>query len=238
MASNTSALAASASAPPLHANGHPGSASPAAAAPTPAATPGLVPHPGRPASSSSMSQARSSPAPGFRPPPHHYGAPSPAPTTASNPTAHGTPRPAAAVQTPSSAMPARQGSVPSAQPQQRMPYGRQNGRQPDPILSRHAGIVNPHLAAPPAIPKLSTPAAVPSDPRGGLSLPSPGPDHSIANPKFRDDYFRIFFAIQQGLPESARAAIRENWQKVLLGSAFNQGFIVSFLSSFLYSTGQ
>ncbi len=59
---------------------------------------------------------------------------------------------------------------------------------------------------------------------------SPNVDYGKVNPKYVDDTMRLTFAIQQGLPESVRRVVRDNWQKCLMGSEFHQAFVVSRVS--------
>lgn len=64
-------------------------------------------------------------------------------------------------------------------------------------------------------------------PRTSSGFPSPGREKIYTSQKFLDDRTRITFGIQQSLPEAARRAVRDNWEKCLLGSDFHQAFIVS-----------
>ena len=57
--------------------------------------------------------------------------------------------------------------------------------------------------------------------------PSPSRDHPAENPKFVDDLGRLNIAFRQSLPEAVRRAVRDNWEKCLMGSEFHQAFIVS-----------
>ncbi|OIW31709.1 hypothetical protein CONLIGDRAFT_236520 [Coniochaeta ligniaria NRRL 30616] len=58
-------------------------------------------------------------------------------------------------------------------------------------------------------------------------FPSPTKDYPAAYPKFSDDLSRNTLAIKQSVPEAVRQAIRDNWEKCLLGSEFHQAFVVS-----------
>ena len=58
-------------------------------------------------------------------------------------------------------------------------------------------------------------------------FPSPTKDYSRVNPKFKDDLSRNSLAIKQSVPEAVRQAVRDNWEKCLLGSEFHQAFVVS-----------
>ncbi|TLD11031.1 hypothetical protein PgNI_05914 [Pyricularia grisea] len=62
--------------------------------------------------------------------------------------------------------------------------------------------------------------------RGG-GYPSPTVDHATINPKFVDDVARITYAIQQSLGDAVRRAIRDNWEKCLLGTDFHQAFVLN-----------
>ncbi|KAH9435520.1 hypothetical protein MCOR02_004447 [Pyricularia oryzae] len=62
--------------------------------------------------------------------------------------------------------------------------------------------------------------------RGG-GYPSPTMDHATINPKFVDDVARITYAIQQSLGDAVRRAIRDNWEKCLLGTDFHQAFVLN-----------
>lgn len=65
-------------------------------------------------------------------------------------------------------------------------------------------------------------------------FPSPTKDYPSASPKFSDDFSRNNFAIKQSVPEAVRQAVRDNWEKCLLGSEFHQAFVVSALSSVVF----
>lgn len=58
-------------------------------------------------------------------------------------------------------------------------------------------------------------------------FPSPTVDHATVNPKFDDDVARLTFAIHQSLPEAVRRAIRDNWEKCVVGSDNHVAFLVS-----------
>lgn len=57
-------------------------------------------------------------------------------------------------------------------------------------------------------------------------IASPDRDHG-ANPKFEEDLERLTYAVKQSVPEAVRRVVRDNWEKCLLGSPFQQAFIVS-----------
>ncbi|TLS24993.1 hypothetical protein PpBr36_07318 [Pyricularia pennisetigena] len=63
--------------------------------------------------------------------------------------------------------------------------------------------------------------------RRGSGYPSPTIDHETINPKFVDDVARITYAIQQSLGDAVRRAIRDNWEKCLLGTDFHQAFVLN-----------
>lgn len=58
-------------------------------------------------------------------------------------------------------------------------------------------------------------------------FPSPNIDHARGNSKYIEDVARLTYAIHQSVGQSVRRAIRDNWEKCLLGSDFHQAFIVS-----------
>lgn len=62
-------------------------------------------------------------------------------------------------------------------------------------------------------------------------FPSPGKEPMHRNSKFIDDRTRITYGIRQALPDAARRAVRDNWEKCLLGSDFHQAFVVSHTKS-------
>lgn len=72
-------------------------------------------------------------------------------------------------------------------------------------------------------PDTGTPASVPAPTSG---FPSPGRESIHKLPKFIDDRTRITFGIQQAIPEAVRRAVRDNWEKCLIGSEFHQAFVV------------
>ncbi|KAL1899553.1 hypothetical protein Sste5346_002955 [Sporothrix stenoceras] len=98
-------------------------------------------------------------------------------------------------------------------------------RPPDPVVVRRAPIVNPPLQVPPP----ARAELVFVDPRGGIPHPSPGHDYPRENPKIQDDYMRLTFAIEQSVSDAVRCAMRQNWQKCLLGTGFHQGFMLNAL---------
>ncbi|CAK7236090.1 hypothetical protein SBRCBS47491_009517 [Sporothrix bragantina] len=102
------------------------------------------------------------------------------------------------------------------------------GRPPDPVMVHRAPIVNPPpQGIPQPLPQRKEPAVV--DPRGGIQHPSPGRLYHQENRKVWDDYMRLTFAIEQCLSDSVRCAVRQNWQKCLLGTTFHQGFMLNAL---------
>ncbi|CAK7218564.1 hypothetical protein SEUCBS140593_003589 [Sporothrix eucalyptigena] len=93
-------------------------------------------------------------------------------------------------------------------------------------MAHRAPIVNPPSQA---IPQPPPPRREPPivDPRGGIEHPSPGRNYHQENPKVWDDYMRLTFAIEQCLSDSVRCAVRQNWEKCLLGTSFHQGFLLN-----------
>ncbi|CAK7217362.1 hypothetical protein SCUCBS95973_003123 [Sporothrix curviconia] len=93
-------------------------------------------------------------------------------------------------------------------------------------MVHRAPIINPPLQGiPQPPPQLRETAIV--DPRGGIMHPSPKRMYHQENPKVWDDYMRLTFAIEQGLSDSVRLAVRQNWEKCLLGTNFHQGFMLN-----------
>ncbi|KAI1107852.1 hypothetical protein F4804DRAFT_296135 [Jackrogersella minutella] len=58
-------------------------------------------------------------------------------------------------------------------------------------------------------------------------FPSPKREHQLENPKFLDDLSRLTHAMQQSVSAAVRRAIRDNWQKCLLGSEFHHAFLLN-----------
>ncbi|KAI1208711.1 uncharacterized protein F4807DRAFT_429069 [Annulohypoxylon truncatum] len=58
-------------------------------------------------------------------------------------------------------------------------------------------------------------------------FPSPKREHHLENPKFLDDLSRLTHAMQQSVSSAVRRAIRDNWQKCLLGSEFHHAFLLN-----------
>ncbi|KAI2471201.1 hypothetical protein F4781DRAFT_387664 [Annulohypoxylon bovei var. microspora] len=58
-------------------------------------------------------------------------------------------------------------------------------------------------------------------------FPSPKREHHLENPKFVDDLSRLTHAMQQSVSSAVRRAIRDNWQKCLLGSEFHHAFLLN-----------
>lgn len=72
--------------------------------------------------------------------------------------------------------------------------------------------------------------AMPSAQSPESGFPSPVKDYHSSFPKFADDMSRIALAIKQSVPEAVRQAVRDNWEKCLLGSEFHQAFVVGVFS--------
>ncbi|OAA65533.1 Zinc finger, C2H2 [Niveomyces insectorum RCEF 264] len=107
-------------------------------------------------------------------------------------------------------------------PQHVVPTMATTARPPDPrIAHRSSAIVEP---PPPLILETSI-----VDASRTFSHLSPGRDHFHDNPKFQEDFFRLSYAIQQSLSESVRCAVREHWEKCMLGSDFHQAFMLNVL---------
>ncbi|KAI1454377.1 hypothetical protein F4805DRAFT_439854 [Annulohypoxylon moriforme] len=58
-------------------------------------------------------------------------------------------------------------------------------------------------------------------------FPSPKREHHLENSKFLDDLSRLTHAMQQSVSSAVRRAIRDNWQKCLLGSEFHHAFLLN-----------
>ncbi|EJT76039.1 hypothetical protein GGTG_05963 [Gaeumannomyces tritici R3-111a-1] len=58
-------------------------------------------------------------------------------------------------------------------------------------------------------------------------FPSPTVDHATLNPKFDDDLARLTFAMHQSLPQAVRRAVRDNWEKCLIGSESHVAFLLN-----------
>jgi hypothetical protein len=69
--------------------------------------------------------------------------------------------------------------------------------------------------------------AMPQANPASSGFPSPTKDYPSTFPKFSDDLSRNSLAIKQSVPEAVRQAVRDNWEKCLLGSEFHQAFVVS-----------
>lgn len=107
----------------------------------------------------------------------------------------------------------------------------QQGYQPKPQSARPL-IIDP----PRKISSLGLAIAMPSVNSSNSGFPSPAKDYSSSFPKFSDDLSRIALAIKQSIPEAARQAVRDNWEKCLLGSEFHQAFVVSVTGPLSYSS--
>jgi len=162
---------------------------------------------------------------------------SPAVTAPGAAQAHGPAGAPAAAAAASLPPPSRGAAAPQAQP------------QPSAQTTTHHHALQPQRVAhvPPAVSQAPQPVssqpqqqhgaaarpAVAANPPGGPSFvgfPSPTIDHAKSKPRFQDDVKRVSYNIQESLPESVRRAIRDNWEKCLLGSDFHQAFVVSSLS--------
>jgi hypothetical protein len=77
------------------------------------------------------------------------------------------------------------------------------------------------------------PVSIQPQPQTSSGFPSPGRDYGAENRKFNDDLSRITLSFQQGIPEAVRRAVRDNWEKCLLGSEFHQAFVVSLTGCLL-----
>lgn len=104
---------------------------------------------------------------------------------------------------------------------QRQPAQQYGYQQPPPQQSSRPLIVDP----PRKRSSLGLTVAMP--PVHSASFPSPTKDYPSAFPKFVDDLSRNTLAIKQSVPEAVRQAVRDNWEKCLLGSEFHQAFVVS-----------
>ncbi|KAI1083141.1 hypothetical protein F5B20DRAFT_528719 [Whalleya microplaca] len=58
-------------------------------------------------------------------------------------------------------------------------------------------------------------------------FPSPKQEGLVETPKFNDDLSRLTHAIQQGVPGAVRRAVRDNWEKCMLGSDFHHAFLLN-----------
>ncbi|KAI5862083.1 hypothetical protein GGS23DRAFT_103928 [Durotheca rogersii] len=59
-------------------------------------------------------------------------------------------------------------------------------------------------------------------------FPSPKGQHQpLGDTKSLDDLSRLVYAIQQSVPAAVRRAVRENWEKTLLGSEFHHAFLLN-----------
>ncbi|KAI0889859.1 uncharacterized protein GGS22DRAFT_149314 [Annulohypoxylon maeteangense] len=58
-------------------------------------------------------------------------------------------------------------------------------------------------------------------------FPSPKREHHLENPKFVEDQSRLTHAMQQSVSSAVRRAVRDNWQKCLLGSEFHHAFLLN-----------
>ncbi|KAI0012105.1 hypothetical protein F4779DRAFT_569409 [Xylariaceae sp. FL0662B] len=58
-------------------------------------------------------------------------------------------------------------------------------------------------------------------------FPSPRRDSQAETSKFSDDLSRLTHAIQQSVPGAVRRAVRDHWEKCLLGSDFHHAFLLN-----------
>jgi len=96
-------------------------------------------------------------------------------------------------------------------------------RLPQPRPATHPRPPDPRLPKPLIMdPPEARPAA-----NSPQSFPSPNVEHASRNPKFANDVSRMTHGIQQSLAEAVRRAVRDNFEKCLLGTDFHQAFLVS-----------
>lgn len=96
------------------------------------------------------------------------------------------------------------------------------------VIKWRAQLPQASQSHPPSTPRkvpIVDPPAKPPTPAAGF--PSPGAESAHLLPKFNEDRTKISFGIQQALPAAVRRAIRDNWEKCLIGSNFHQAFVVS-----------
>ncbi|RYO80427.1 hypothetical protein DL766_007797 [Monosporascus sp. MC13-8B] len=119
---------------------------------------------------------------------------------------------------PSSTMPAH---VPATPP----PGGQQHQFQ-RPQMQRRSSASSSHGKVPIVEPPgtYSRQSSQYNSPKG---FPSPNQEYLKGNPKFIDDNARLTYAIQQSIPEAVRRAIRNNWEKAILGSEFHHAFLLN-----------
>jgi hypothetical protein len=129
------------------------------------------------------------------------------------------PQPVPSNYQPQSTRPVYSSSQPAQISYQRQPP-QQQGYQPQ--ASRPLIIDPPRKRS-----SLGLAVAMPLVPSAGSGFPSPTKDYPSAFPKFSDDLSRNVLAIKQSVPEAVRQAVRDNWEKCLLGSEFHQAFVVS-----------
>lgn len=80
-------------------------------------------------------------------------------------------------------------------------------------------------------PNVTTPSSARApQPVLATGFPSPGREAFHANKKFIDDRARLSLDVREALPEAVRRAVRDNWEKTLVGSDFHQAFVVSLAS--------
>ncbi|RYP76119.1 hypothetical protein DL771_001943 [Monosporascus sp. 5C6A] len=119
---------------------------------------------------------------------------------------------------PSSTMPAHVPATP--------PPGSQQHQFQRPQMQRYSSASSSHGKVPIVEPPgpYSRQSSQYNSPKG---FPSPNQEYLKDNPKFIDDKARLTFAIQQSIPEAVRRVIRDNWEKVILGSEFHHAFLLN-----------
>lgn len=119
---------------------------------------------------------------------------------------------------------------------QRATFAPQYQAQPAPVYPAksqpvHQGYAASHTARPLIVDpprRISVPPiSIQPQPQTSGGFPSPGRDYGFENRKFHDDLSRITLSFQQGIPEAVRRAVRDNWEKCLLGSEFHQAFVLN-----------
>lgn len=134
------------------------------------------------------------------------------------------------------------GGMPGRPPNpQRAHFAPQYHAQPAPVYSAQSQPVHqgytpsqtarPLIVDPPR--RISIPpTSIQPQPQTSGGFPSPGRDYGAENRKYNDDLSRITLSFQQSIPEAVRRAVRDNWEKCLLGSEFHQAFVVSATNFF------
>ncbi|KAI3394952.1 hypothetical protein diail_2059 [Diaporthe ilicicola] len=127
---------------------------------------------------------------------------------------------------PSAAVPLRPSPAPNRPPpaaSQPPPATGASGYQDSPVWRSNQAYKKVPIVPAPA-PGSGSPAPRPTPAAG---FPSPGREHSNADTKFLDDKMRITYGINQAVPEAVRRAVRDNWEKCLVGSDFHQAFVLN-----------